>query len=311
MRAVVFAYHEIGFVCLDELIAFGADVLCLFTHKDDPGEDIWFKTPARLAEEHAIPVHAPETLKEPCWAGLVASLAPDVIFSFYYRNLIPKSILECARIGAFNLHGSLLPQFRGRCPVNWVLIAGMEKTGLTLHFMEEKPDTGDVVARRAIDIDSRDTAHTLFLKMIGEARPMMRDILPALRDGTFTRTPQSGLGPSSYFGGRKPEDGLISWEKDAVSVYNLMRAVTHPYPGAFTYLEGRKLFIWWAEPELSVAVPADTPRGGIFSIGPLRVNAGGTALRLVTVEMEGEGEMSGEVFAATHRLKNRTLGGNA
>ncbi len=308
MRTVVFAYHEIGYECLAELLAFGAEVSCLFTHEDDPGEEVWFKTPAALAKERGIPVYTPESLKDPHWTQLIKDLSPDVIFSFYYRNLIPKAILDIPRTGAFNLHGSLLPRYRGRCPVNWVLIAGETETGLTLHVMEEKPDTGDIIARRAIDISPRDTAHTLFLKMIKEARPLMRDILPALGDGTFTPIRQSDLGPSSYFGGRKPEDGRIFWDRDARAVYNLVRAVTHPYPGAFTYLDGAKLYVWWTETEPSVEVAPDAEEGAVLSEKPFLVNAGGGALRLVTVQREGEEETSGEAFAALYKLKNRRLG---
>jgi methionyl-tRNA formyltransferase len=145
--------------------------------------------------------------------------------------------------------------------------------------------------------------------MIEEARPLMRDILPSLRDGTFTRIAQKDLGPSSYFGGRRPEDGLISWEKDARSLYNLVRAVTHPYPGAFTYFEGRRLYVWWAEVESSIEIGPDKERGAILSEDPLLVNTGAGALRLVTVQLEGEKEMSGEGLAAFHRLKNGKLGG--
>ncbi|MDR2018439.1 MAG: formyltransferase [Syntrophobacterales bacterium] len=311
MKAVVFAYHEIGYACLDELLSFGAHVSCLFTHEDDPGEEIWFKTPVRLAKERNIPVYTPETLKDPRWADLIRQAKPDVIFSFYYRSLIPKRILEIPGTGAFNVHGSLLPQFRGRCPVNWVLIAGAEKTGLTMHFMEEKPDAGDVVAQRAVDITSDDTAHTLFLKLVNEARPLMRDILPRLLDRTFTRISQSELGPSSYFGGRRPEDGLISWEKDARSVHNLVRAVTHPYPGAFTYFDGKKLFIWQTEVEPRMEIDPAVRKGEIISTNPLVVNAGGKALKLVTVEFDGEREISGEAWAAVYISKNRILGGNA
>jgi len=139
----------------------------------------------------------------------------------------------------------------------------------------------------------------------------MREILPRLRDKTFTRIPQSELGPSSYFGGRRPEDGLISWEKDAQSVYNLVRAVTHPYPGAFTYLDGKKLFIWWAEVASSVKVAPGSRSGELFSTDPLLVNAAGTALRLTRVQFEGEEEMSGDAFAAVYKIKNGILGGNA
>jgi methionyl-tRNA formyltransferase len=306
MRVVVFAYHEIGYVCLEEVIHAGAEVLCLFTHDDDPGERIWFRKPATIAEKHNIPVYTPENLRDGSWVELLKSLSPDILFSFYYRNMIPKEILDVARIGAFNLHGSLLPKFRGRAPVNWVLIAGEKKTGVTLHYMLAKPDAGDVIAQKECEITFEDTAYTLFMKMAEAARSLMRDVLPEFRDGTFTSVPQTGQ--SSYFGGRKSEDGLISWEKDATSIYNLTRAVTHPYPGAFTYLDGRKLFIWKAYPDENGVVGRP---GEVISVAPLAVSTGNGLLRLMMVQLEGEEEMDGEQFAKRHNVENKTLGGHA
>jgi methionyl-tRNA formyltransferase len=305
MKVVVFGYHEIGYVCFEELVKFGAEILCLFTHKDAPEEEIWFKKPAAIAEKNNIPVYTPETLKDNAWVELIKSLSPDIIFSFYYRNMIRKEILDIPKIGAFNLHGSLLPKFRGRCPVNWVMIAGESKTGVTLHRMVEKPDAGDMVAQKACEITFDDTAYTVFKKMADAARLLMREILPQLKDGTFKSIPQTG--PSSYFGGRRPEDGLISWDKDALSIYNLTRAVTHPYPGAFTYLDGRKLYLWKTYPE---ATQVNAQPGKIISERPLTVNTGSGILKLLKVQMEGETEMDGEQFVREHDLENKILGGN-
>jgi methionyl-tRNA formyltransferase len=304
LRAVVFGYHEIGYVCLDELLNFGVEVQCLFTHEDDPGEEIWFNRPAMIARKRSIPVYTPESLKRDGWIDHIRSLSPDIIFSFYYRNMIPVEVLRIPLIGAFNLHGSLLPKFRGRCPVNWVLIEGEKETGLTLHYMLEKPDAGDMIAQKAIEITFEDTAYTLFLKMALEARVLMKEVLPKFQDGTFERVAQAGR--SSYFGGRKPEDGLISWEKNARSIYNLVRATTHPYPGAFTYLAGRKLFIWKAYPEESTF---DGPPGTIISGKPLRIKTAEGALTLLRVQREGETEMEGEAFALHHGLEGKILGG--
>lgn len=305
MRAVVFGYHEVGYVCLDELMNFGVEVICLFTHKDDPDEEVWFKRPVEIAEKHHIPVYTPENLKEAVWTNLIEDMSPDIIFSFYYRKMIPKVILEIPGVGAFNLHGSLLPQYRGRSPVNWVLIGGEKKTGLTLHYMVEKPDAGDMIAQREVEITFDDTVYTLFMKMAGEARILMKEILPQLKDGTFRRIPQ--VGPSSYFGGRKPEDGVILWGKDAVSIYNLIRAVTHPYPGAFTYLDGKKLYIWKAYPKDGVW---NVLSGKVISKKPLLVNTGKGALELFTVQLEGEEETDGERFAAIHNMEDTLFGGN-
>jgi len=305
MRVVVFGYHEIGYVCLDELIKFGADALCLFTHEDAQEEEIWFRKPAAIAEQYNIPVYTPETLKDNKWVEIVKSLSPDIIFSFYYRNMIRKEILDIPKIGAFNLHGSLLPKFRGRCPVNWVLIAGEKKTGVTLHHMVEKPDAGDIVAQKTCEIAFEDTAHTVFMKMADAARSLMQEVLPQFRDNTFKSTPQDGI--SSYFGGRRPEDGLISWDKDAQSIYNLTRAVTHPYPGAFTYLDDRKFYVWQSYPETT---KTNAKPGKIISGRPFAVGTGNGILKLLKVQIEGEAEMDGEEFARKHDLENKILGGS-
>ncbi|MDD5244431.1 MAG: formyltransferase [Syntrophorhabdaceae bacterium] len=306
MRAVVFAYQEIGYVCLEELIDFGADVACLFTHSDDPGEEIWYRRPVTVAEKHNIPVHTPESLKDPRWAALIADAKPDIIFSFYYRKMIPGEILDIPKVGAFNLHGSLLPKFRGRCPVNWVLIAGERETGLTLHYMLEKPDAGDIVAQKKVDIDFEDNVYTVYMKMAEAARELMKGILPQLNEGTFTRKPQ--MGASSYFGGRKPEDGIVMWEKDALSIYNLTRAITHPYPGAFTYLDGKKFYIWRAFPE---DLSRNELPGRVVSLEPFTVSTGKGGLRLLSVQLEGEEEMDGGTFTRLHNVEGKIFGGTA
>jgi methionyl-tRNA formyltransferase len=304
VKAAVFAYHEIGYVCLEEVLASGMEVACLFTHKDDPGEEIWFRRPVELAMKHGIPVYDPEKLRESRWTDLLKTLSPDFIFSFYYRYMIPQEMLDAARIAALNLHGSLLPKFRGRCPVNWVLIKGEQKSGVTLHVMEAKPDAGDVVAQKEVEITFDDTAHSLFLKLADAARLLMRDILPQFLSGRFPRKAQTG--PSSYYGGRRPEDGLIDWSSDALGIYNLIRAVTHPYPGAFTFMEGRKLFIWRAEP---VQMAHTAPGGTFISTDPLVVATHQGALRLISVQLNGEPEAAAEVFVKNHQLEGKRLGG--
>jgi methionyl-tRNA formyltransferase len=304
VKAVVFAYHEIGYVCLEEVLASGMEVACLFTHKDDPGEEIWFRGPAELAEKQAIPVYDPENLREGRWIELLNSISPDFIFSFYYRYMLPADILGSARVAALNMHGSLLPKFRGRCPVNWVLIEGETKTGVTLHVMEAKPDAGDIVAQQEVEITSDDTAHSLFLKLTAAARLLMREMLPQLLAGSFCRKPQEG--PSSYYGGRKPEDGLIDWHKDARAVYNLIRAVTHPYPGAFTFLEGKKLFIWKAQFEEALH---NAPCGTVISTNPLLIATEHGALRPASLQLDGESELPAETFLKVHPLEGKRLGG--
>ena len=169
------------------------------------------------------------------------------MFSFYFRQILKPALLAIPSRGALNLHGSLLPRYRGRCPVNWVLVHGETETGVTLHYMEPTPDTGDIVAQRRVPITDDDTALTLNRKLGEAARELLRVTFPALLAGTAPRMPQDHT-RATTFGGRRPEDGRLAWRRPARELYNLVRAVTHPYPGAFTTWAGTKLLVWKARP---------------------------------------------------------------
>lgn len=272
MRAVVFAYHNMGIVGLKGLLSNGFEVPMVFSHADDPKENRWFGSVADFCRERGIPVHLPEKVNEPPWPAAIRAAAPDFLFSFYYRSMLGKEILAAARLGAMNLHGSLLPKFRGRAPVNWVLVKGEAETGVTLHMMTEKPDAGDIVAQAAVPISFDDTALTLFGKMEKAAESLLSGILPKIFAGEIPRR-RNEVEKGSYFGGRKPEDGRIDWTRPAGEIYNLVRAVTRPYPGAFSELAGEKVLVWWALPVPGEGFP-DPPAPGRMTV------AGGKSLRV-------------------------------
>lgn len=232
MRAVVFAYHEVGARCLQALLDGGVDVQLVITHTDDPNERIWFTSVAELAAKAGIPVITPESASEPDVLARINTINPDYIFSFYYRQMIPMSVLNLAKIAPLNMHGSLLPKYRGRVPINWAVLHGETETGATLHIMAEKPDAGDIVAQQAVPIGPDETAGEVFAKVTAAAAESLKGVLPRLLKGEVPRQPNN-LSAGSYFGGRKPEDGRIHWEQTAAEVYNLIRAVAPPYPGAF------------------------------------------------------------------------------
>jgi methionyl-tRNA formyltransferase len=298
MRSVVFAYQDVGYVCLDVLLDLGAEVAAVFTHDDDPGERIWFRSVRRLAEQHGLPVFTPERLDSGEWVDRLRAWDPDFIFSFYYRRILPTAVLDTARRGAFNLHGSLLPKYRGRCPVNWVLIHGESETGVTLHYMVAKADAGDIVAQRRVPIADDDTAHTLYGKLTTTAAELMRDIYPRLCAGTAPRLAQDRT-QASYFGGRKPADGLIDWTQSARRIYDLVRAVTHPYPGAFTHWRGQPLLIWQARVDDGEGRgPAPGTVVGISDGVVVQTGAG--RLRALRVQLAGEDESDGGAWARRH-----------
>lgn len=284
-RVILFAYSEVGCVCMEELIKRRANIVCVFTHEDDPNEEIWFRSVKDMALKNGIPVRTPSKPGEED-IEFCRKLAPELIFSFYYRALIPEDILRLPRLGAYNMHGALLPKYRGRACVNWAVLNGEKRTGATLHVMTEKPDGGDIVDSEAVDIKFTDTALDVFLKVAEAARVITARSLPALEAGNAPRVPQNEA-EATYFGRRRPEDGRIDWNKSACDIYNLIRAVTHPFPGAFADIRGKKYYIWKARPASGSAEP-----GSVVSVSPLVIGTGDGLLEVLRLQPEGgeEGE---------------------
>ncbi len=285
-RIVFFGYSEVGHDCLELLLARGDHVVALITHEDNPNEKIWFKTPADAARAKKIPIFTPATVNTPEWIERIAALAPDLILSVYYRNMISTKILELPPLGAFNLHGSLLPKYRGRAPINWAVLHGETHLGMTLHRMVKKADAGAVVAQEGVEIGPSDTAEQAFRKVLPCARRVLAGAIDALLAGTAVETPQDES-KVTYFGGRTPEDGRINWTRTSREIFNLIRAVTDPYPGAFTDANGARLMLWWAEPDSPVARGRSGWPGEVLSVSPLVVATGDGALEFTRTEWRG------------------------
>jgi len=260
VRAVVFAYHNVGDRCLRVLHARGVDVALVVTHRDRPDENIWFRRVADTAAELNLSFIYGEDPTDPALAEAVRAAKPDVIFSFYYRSMIPADLLAIAPQGAFNMHGSLLPKYRGRVPVNWAVLHGEDETGATLHAMEAKPDAGYIVDQTSVPILPDDTAGEVFEKVTVAAEQTLWRVLPAMMAGQTPKRPNR-LADGSYFSGRKPEDGRIDFRQPASAVYNLIRAVAPPYPGAFTDLGGRRFVVAQARRLDASSVPAGLQPG--------------------------------------------------
>ena len=284
-RAVVFAYHNVGVRCLRTLLARGLEVPLVVTHQDDPAETRWFGSVADTAADYDIATIAPADPNAAEIVARVAACRPDFLFSFYYRAMLKAPMLALPSRGALNMHGSLLPRFRGRAPVNWAIIHGETETGATLHYMTEKPDDGDIVAQTAVPILPDDTAREVFDKVTVAAEMSLHDALPGLLAGTARRTPQD-LSRGSYFGGRKPEDGTIDWSKSATEIHNLVRAVAPPYPGARTMLDDRPARILRTR-VLDLAPPSRPPSLAVERGNLLAHCGGGGTLLILSLEIDG------------------------
>jgi methionyl-tRNA formyltransferase len=315
--AVVFAYHNVGARCLRVLRAHGIDVPLVVTHADDPGEERWFERVAEVADDLGLAWSAPRDVNEPAAVARIAALRPDFIFSFYCRQMLKPPLLAIPAQGALNMHGSLLPHYRGRAPINWAVLNGERQTGATLHFMTERPDAGDIVAQQAVPILPDDTAREVFDKVTVAAEICLDAVLPALVAGTAPRR-RNDVAHGSYCGARTPQDGRIDWRASATAIHNLVRAVAPPYPGAFTDLAGVRARVLRTR-IVDAQAPGGEPRLAVHRIAPTgrdhgagealalvaRCGGGGT-LRIDAIELDGKpssAEAIAERFGRTIALR--------
>lgn len=241
-RAVVFGYHDVGVRCLETLLSGGVEIPLVVTVRDDPAETQWFSSVAATAAEYGIETVTPADPNTPDMQQRLAALQPDFIFSFYYRSLLGAPLLQTARRGALNMHGSLLPRYRGRAPVNWAILRGEQETGATLHYMVDRADAGDIVDQLAVPILQNDDARAVYTKVTVAAEIILARSLPGLIAGTAPRHTQP-VAPGEYFGRRRPEDGRIDWTWPAGQIHNLVRAVAPPFPGAYAAVGDQRWFI--------------------------------------------------------------------
>ncbi len=302
MSVVVLAYHEMGCAGLRVLLERKVEVSAVFTYDDDPDENIWFGSVADAARKAGIDVYKIENINDPEWIGRLRRLAPDVIFSFYYRNIVGREVLSIPPHGCVNLHGSLLPKFRGRCPVNWQLIHGVEKSGVTLHYMVEKADAGDIIGQEVVVVGPDDTVLDLYRKLLGAAERLLERHLDGILSGMAPRVHQDES-EATAFGGRRPEDGRIDWSRSAVEIHNLVRAVAPPWPGAFTDLPDGRMMINKTRLVVSPSEELNLIPGEIGKSGRhVFVGAGDGILELIDFKTPGDRELSsGEQIISDNR----------
>ena len=298
---MVFAYHNVGVRCLKVLLDADVDVALVVTHEDSSTENIWFGSVSKLAAEESIRCITPTDPNSDEVIAIVATLQPDFIFSFYYRQMLSETLLKLPIHGAFNMHGSLLPHYRGRAPVNWAVLHGERVTGASLHYMVAKPDAGDLVAQTAVPILKNDTAGEVFEKVTVAAEMTLWKVLPDLLALKAPREPLD-LKSGSYFGGRKPEDGRIDWHADIAAAHNLIRAVAPPYPGAWFDLRGHRFEVHEARP-VSLR-EADLPSASRLLPDPtLYVDGESVSVLWPTATARATTELSADSTAALRLLK--------
>lgn len=300
-RWLLFAYHTFGARALEALLGRSERVVAVVTHADDPAEGDWFESVAEVARGHGVPVLAPASPNEPAVVARLAALGPDILLSVWYRRLLGPALLALPRVAALNLHGSLLPAYRGRAPLNWVLVNGEQETGVTLHHMTVEADAGDIVAQTPIPIGPEDTAATLYRRMVKAGVDLLLETYPTILAGTAPRVAQDPARATVY-GRRRPEDGRVAWDWPATRIVDMVRAVSHPFPGAFAGDGAERLSLWAAA--VAPGEPA-APPGTVLAVRPgegVVVASGRGAVLLARVQEAGAPEEPGDAWARRRGL---------
>lgn len=248
---LLLGHQNWGNICLEKLLERKNkyEVIGVFTHPKghDKYETHWYKSVEEIANKNNIAVYIPENheINRDKYVKIIRSLKPDIILSSGWRSIIKKEIVEIPELAAINIHEALLPRYRGHCPNNWCIINGEKETGVTAHTMSSQVDGGNILSQRKIPIHIEDTIMDVYRRSLQKFPEVMFEALEKVSKGDFGKP--MDLSKSTYWGKRFPWDGVIDWNKSSKEIYNLIRALVKPYPGAFTYYEGKKLFIWKAE----------------------------------------------------------------
>ena len=249
MRTLFIGGTKRGYLTLKTLVEGGANVVGIVSLLQDAHEVERYEKPIKdLAEEYKIPLYETKWLKDKYHQQIIAeNIKPDIAFVVGCRVLLPKDIYKIPSVGTFAVHDSFLPNYRGFAPLNWSILNGEDNTGVTLYCLNELMDGGDIVAQKHIPIEFEDTSPLVYEKVCEATVNIISEVYSLLSQDQLSRISQDYT-IGSFTCSRTPSDGLIDWNKPTTDIYNQIRALTYPYPGAFTFLDGKHLFIWIAKP---------------------------------------------------------------
>ncbi|MBS3050563.1 MAG: methionyl-tRNA formyltransferase [Candidatus Aenigmarchaeota archaeon] len=233
--------------CIEALIRHDEEIAAIYTLDDSMAwEKSRFAIMDDIAEKHDIRLFKVRDINACNVVEQIRGMQPDVIFELGWSQIISKEMLEIPKKGCIGVHASLLPKNRGAASLNWAIIRGDRNTGVTLFYLAAKPDDGDIIAQKEFDIDDRDDISTLHSKSDIASAELLLENIDAIRNGTVKRIRQD---PNmvTFTQRRNPEDGVINWNSGSREIYNWVRAQTHPFPGAFTFWKGEKLYVWQSE----------------------------------------------------------------
>lgn len=284
------------------------EVTAVFTQPDKPkgrGKAMQMTPVKELALEAGIPVYQPQKIREPQWLALLKEMNPDAIIVVAFGQIIPESILSLPPYGCINVHGSLLPKYRGAAPIQWAVIDGEKESGVTTMRMDSGVDTGDMIRKKTIVLDAKETGGSLFDKLSAAGAELLIETLDAVNAGTAQYEKQPKESPTPYAAMLRKEDGRIDWTKSAQELECLIRGL-NPWPSAYTSYRGKTLKLWAAHVEQDSDMEQDCADGTEVSVQPgtaaqvtkteLKIQTGNGLLVIEELQPEGKKRMACDAF---------------
>ena len=303
MNIVFMGTPDFAVVSLEQLIKDGHNISAVFTKVDMPRGRKMIMTPPEVkvcAQSHGLTVYQPSTLRDPQVIETIRELNPDVIVVVAYGKLLPKEVLEIPPLGCINLHGSLLPKYRGAAPIQWTVLNGDKVGGVTTMYMGEGLDTGDIIETFETPVGEDETSGELFDRLAVEGAKLLSHTLSLLSEGKADRIPQDEAS-ASYASMLDKSMCVIDWSKTSSEVHNLVRGL-NPWPVALATLEGKRIKIIKTKKSSAKGKP-----GYVVSVNPLTVACGDGAVEILTLQPEGKKPMDSKSFLMGHKLDTNSF----
>lgn len=282
---------------LQQILNDGYEVIGVVTQPDRPvgRKKVLTPPPVKVeAEKHGIPVFQPEKIRQPEELDEILALEPDLVITAAFGQILPKELLEAPKFGCINVHASLLPELRGGAPIHYSIIQGKEKTGITIMYMVEKLDAGDILTQVEVPITDTDTVGSLHDKLSAAGSQLLSETLPKLINGDLTPIPQNDA-EATFASNIKREQEKIDWSKTGEEIYNHIRGL-NPWPVAYTTLNGAVIKIWWAEKTKNLINKAPGTIIGVDEQSVIVSSGNDTAIKILQLQPSGKKKMSAEQF---------------
>jgi methionyl-tRNA formyltransferase len=301
MRILFVSGVKLGHECCKSLLERKVGVVGIFCYPGELKDRSGYVDFSALGKKHGVPVFRFQDVNSAEAISDMKRLAPDLILVIGWSSIIGEEILKIPKKGVLGHHPTLLPKHRGNAPIPWTLINGLTRSGVTMFFLEKEIDKGEMAGQKEFDVEMDDDASSIYAKATAATVSLLAEILPKIEKGTLKTIKQDSR-KASRWGKRKPEDGIIDWNMMAIYLHNWIRGLTHPYPGAFTFLGDKKLFIWKAE--IVVWKQKSGRPGEVVEAGErLLVRAGDGAIAVESLQLEGEEEFGAKEFVERNKIR--------